>query len=70
MENSIGFECLVVFVVSGSMVILAHQVHKHLFNNFMKKFDCEIRGLRKHQTKKVRFAEHVFEFPMEKGDVE
>lgn len=54
MENSIGFECLVVFVVSGSMVILAHQVHKHLFNNFMKKFDCEIRGvLHPHHPKKL-----------------
>lgn len=71
------FGLLTVFAVSGSMVLLVHQVHKHSLNSFMKKFELEIRGVlyphdqkvlggtKKHQTKKVRFAEDVLELPME-----
>lgn len=43
MENSMRLGLMTVFAVSGSMVLLVHQVHKHLFNNFMEKFECEIR---------------------------
>ncbi|KAK7275878.1 hypothetical protein RIF29_17004 [Crotalaria pallida] len=65
MENSIRFGMVTVFAVSGSMVFLVHQVHKHLLNNFMKKFEFETRGYKKHQKKKkVRFAEDVLELPM------
>ena len=33
---------MAVFAVSGSMVLLAHQVHKRILSNFMKKFEFEI----------------------------
>ncbi|XP_020233107.1 uncharacterized protein LOC109813352 [Cajanus cajan] len=66
MESSMRLGLMTVFAVSGSMVLLFHQVHKHLFNNFMKKFECEIRGSTKHHSKKkVRFAKDVVELPME-----
>ncbi|TKY53197.1 hypothetical protein E2542_SST24721 [Spatholobus suberectus] len=67
MESSIRVGYLMtVFAVSGSMALLFHQVHKHLFNNFMKKFEYEIRGSMKHHTKKkVRFAKDMVELPME-----
>jgi hypothetical protein len=42
MENSIRFGVMAVFAVSGSMVLLAHQVHKRILSNFMKKFEFEI----------------------------
>ncbi|CAJ2672908.1 unnamed protein product [Trifolium pratense] len=82
MENSMGLECMVVFFVSGGMFLLVQLLHKHFFNNFMKKFVYEIwgvlyphhpkhlNGLWKNPTKKVRFAEHVLELPKEKGDFE
>ncbi|KAK7392733.1 hypothetical protein VNO78_21179 [Psophocarpus tetragonolobus] len=58
---------MTVFAVSGSMVLLFHQANKHLFNSFMKKFEYEIRGSTKAQSKKkVRFAKDVVEVPMEK----
>ncbi|KAK7278767.1 hypothetical protein RJT34_23803 [Clitoria ternatea] len=69
MESSMRLTLMTAFAVSGSMVLLVHQVHKHLFDDFMKKFEYEIRGSTKHQTKKrVRFAKDVFEIPMEKSD--
>ncbi|RDY11383.1 hypothetical protein CR513_03967, partial [Mucuna pruriens] len=67
MESSMRLEYfMTVFAVSGSMVLLFHQAHKHLFNNFMKKFEYEIRGSMKHQTKKkVRFVKDAVELPIE-----
>ncbi|KAL2327322.1 hypothetical protein Fmac_020749 [Flemingia macrophylla] len=66
MESSMKLGLMTVFAVSGSMVLLFHQANKHLFNNFMKKFEYEIRGSTKHHTKKkVRFAKDVVEVPME-----
>ncbi|XP_019425219.1 PREDICTED: uncharacterized protein LOC109334102 [Lupinus angustifolius] len=79
MENSIRFGLMAVLAVSGSMVLLAHQVHKRILSNFMKKFEFEMGGVsythghknlggsEKHNAKKkVRFAKQVLEFPLEK----
>jgi hypothetical protein len=40
-----GLECIVVFFVSGGMFLLVQLLHKHFFNNFMKKFVYEIWGV-------------------------
>ncbi|KAF7818884.1 putative transmembrane protein [Senna tora] len=58
MENSTRYGLVAVFAVSGSMVFLAHQLHKRLLSDFMKKFELEIRA-----KKKVRFAKEVIEVP-------
>nr|ACU13683.1 unknown [Glycine max] len=67
MESSMRLGYLMtVFAMSGSIVLLFYQVNKHLCNNFVKKFEFEIRGSMKHQTKKrVQFAKDVMEIPME-----
>ncbi|XP_057512647.1 uncharacterized protein LOC130794711 [Actinidia eriantha] len=53
---------MAVFAVSGSVVLLAHQVHKRLLSNFMKKIEFELVGSHKdHAKKKVRFAANVAE---------
>ncbi|KAD5961731.1 hypothetical protein R6Q59_014703 [Mikania micrantha] len=55
MDIRTGF--MTVFVVSGSVVILAHQFHKRLLSDFMKKIEFEM-GSSKIQTKrKVRFLD-------------
>ncbi|MED6147980.1 hypothetical protein PIB30_048900 [Stylosanthes scabra] len=70
---------MAVFAVSGSMVLLVHQVHKRLLSNFMKKFEFEMSGIlypsakdnltegckNNEGKKKVRFAKQVLEFPIE-----
>ncbi|CAJ1967325.1 unnamed protein product [Sphenostylis stenocarpa] len=63
MESSMRLEYLMtVFAVSGGMVLLFHQVNKHLCNKFLKKFEYEIRGSAKHEAKKrVRFAKDMVE---------
>ncbi|KAL2534516.1 hypothetical protein Adt_07867 [Abeliophyllum distichum] len=65
MENSLGGGFVVVFAVSGSVVLLAMQLHKRLLSDFMKKIDYEIgptTGFAKDETKKkVRFAVDVEE---------
>ncbi|XP_068307327.1 uncharacterized protein [Pyrus communis] len=74
MENSIGVGFMAVFAVSGSVVVLAHQLHKRLLSDFMKNIESELGGFlsphkrlaaggsEKVQTKKsVRFAEDVVE---------
>ena len=45
MGSSMRFGLMTVFAISGSMVLLVHQVHKHMLKNFMKKFEFEIRGV-------------------------
>ncbi|KAI3985012.1 hypothetical protein MKX01_004780 [Papaver californicum] len=60
MENSVGF--MTVFAVSGSVVLVALQVHKHLLSDFMKKVELELgtTGVGKvQQKKKVCFADDV-----------
>ncbi|RDY11384.1 hypothetical protein CR513_03965, partial [Mucuna pruriens] len=57
---------MTVFAVSGSMVLLFHQFHKHFFNKFMEKFEYEIQGSMKHQTKKkVQNVKDMVELPTE-----
>ncbi|KAL1291672.1 hypothetical protein HN51_060207 [Arachis hypogaea] len=77
METSMRFGLMAVFAVSGSMVLLVHQVHKRLLSNFMEKFEFEmgvlcphaksnVTGCKKNQgKKKVRFAKQVLEVPIE-----
>ncbi|KAK9921517.1 hypothetical protein M0R45_030025 [Rubus argutus] len=45
MENSIGVGFMAVFAVSGSVVLLAHQVNKRLLSHFMKDIEFELGGL-------------------------
>ncbi|CAL0326693.1 unnamed protein product [Lupinus luteus] len=79
MDSLVRFGLMAVFVVSGSMVLLAHQVHKHIFSNFMKQFEFEMGGVaykhgnkklgggkKHHANKKVRFEKEVLEFSLEK----
>ncbi|KVI09430.1 uncharacterized protein LOC112525970 [Cynara cardunculus var. scolymus] len=47
---------MTVFVVSGSVVILAHQFHKRLVSNFMKKIEFELGSGPNQTKKKVRFS--------------
>ncbi|XP_002524097.2 uncharacterized protein LOC8259792 [Ricinus communis] len=55
-------------MVSGSVVLIARQVHKRLVSDFMKKIECELMGRRLslsssscQEKKRVRFAENVIE---------
>ncbi|KAL8036457.1 hypothetical protein ABFS82_12G157400 [Erythranthe guttata] len=62
MDSSMGSSFMAVFAVSGSVVLLAMQVHKRLLSNFMKKMEFEFRnssGTVKSDSpkKKVRFAD-------------
>ncbi|XP_054800674.1 uncharacterized protein LOC129304871 [Prosopis cineraria] len=78
MDESVGFGFMAVCAVSGSMVLLVHHVHKHLFSNFMKKIEFEMGGVlrprpqhnptvseQKHE-KKLRFCEDAS--PKNKND--
>ncbi|KAL7092332.1 hypothetical protein ACP275_12G159600 [Erythranthe tilingii] len=62
MDSSLGSSFMAVFAVSGSVVLLAMQVHKRLLSNFMKKMEFEFQnssGTVKSDSpkKKVRFAD-------------
>ncbi|KAL5806359.1 hypothetical protein ACOSQ4_029092 [Xanthoceras sorbifolium] len=63
MEGSMGMGFMAIFAVSGSVVLLARQVHKRLLSDFMNKIECELCGSEKFSEvkKKVRFAEDVME---------
>ncbi|KAI9121896.1 hypothetical protein K1719_006585 [Acacia pycnantha] len=75
MEESLGLGLMAVCAVSGSMMLLVHHVHKHLFSNFMKDFEFQMGGFlrphhnahRKHNLcghkhqKKLRFCEVALE---------
>uniref|UniRef100_A0A5B7BWS6 Uncharacterized protein n=1 Tax=Davidia involucrata TaxID=16924 RepID=A0A5B7BWS6_DAVIN len=62
MDSSVGAGFMAVFAVSGSVVLLALQVHKRLLSDFMKKIEFELVGSEKDQPKKkVRFAADVME---------
>ncbi|XP_058212707.1 uncharacterized protein LOC131324657 isoform X2 [Rhododendron vialii] len=59
MDNcSIGAGFMAVFAVSGSVVLLAHQLHKRLLSDFMKKMEFELASHKCH-SKKVRFSEEI-----------
>ncbi|XP_031248240.1 uncharacterized protein LOC116106020 [Pistacia vera] len=62
MQTYVGLGFMAVFAISGSIVLLANQVHKRLLSDFMKKIEFEISGFEKFNSKKkVRFAEDVME---------
>ncbi|CAK8544180.1 unnamed protein product [Lathyrus sativus] len=79
MESSMKLGLMAVFAVSGSVVLLAHQVHKRVLSDFMKKFEFEmggivyphsrkkLKGYNKHHEakKKVRFAKKMKEVSRE-----
>ncbi|AEC09171.1 unnamed protein product [Arabidopsis thaliana] len=58
MESSIGF--MTVFAVSGSVVLLAAQLHKRLLSGYMDKLEPPTKE-RKKKKKKVSFAEDMVE---------
>lgn len=47
MGSSMGVGFMAVFAVSGSVVLLVHQVHKRLLSDFMKKVESELGTLKK-----------------------
>ncbi|KAG2309135.1 hypothetical protein Bca4012_081944 [Brassica carinata] len=66
MESSIGF--MTVFAVSGSVVLLAAQLHKRLLSCYMQKYELQFdmknkekNKKKKEKEKKVSFAEDVKE---------
>ncbi|KAG2332695.1 hypothetical protein Bca52824_003875 [Brassica carinata] len=63
MESSIGF--MTVFAVSGSVVLLAAQLHKRLLSHHMEKLELQLdvknKEKKKKKKKKVSFAEDVME---------
>ncbi|KAJ6749906.1 hypothetical protein OIU85_000529 [Salix viminalis] len=63
MAGSMGFGFMAAFAVSGSVVLIARQVHKRLLSDFMKKMELELAGSRRscQDRKKVRFADDVME---------
>ncbi|KAK1563760.1 hypothetical protein Q3G72_032460 [Acer saccharum] len=64
MEGSMRMGFMAVFAVSGSVVLVANQVHKHLLSDFMNKIESELcrSEIRCSEVKKrVRFAEDVME---------
>ncbi|KAL3532197.1 hypothetical protein ACH5RR_005718 [Cinchona calisaya] len=69
-NNSLGTGFMAVFAVSGSVVLLAMQVHKRLLSDFMKKMEFEIGPKKIQQKKKVRFADDVVEYPSSDHKVE
>ncbi|PON42063.1 hypothetical protein PanWU01x14_284530 [Parasponia andersonii] len=71
MESSIGVGFMAVFAVTGSVVLLVHQVHKRVLADFMKDIEFEFgNGKRSFgigtvkrtcNNKTVRFADDVVE---------
>ncbi|XP_039042242.1 uncharacterized protein LOC120181103 [Hibiscus syriacus] len=61
--GSVGVGLVAVFAVSGSVVFIARQLHKHLLSDFLKKIEFELCGSSsKFQAKKrVRFADDTME---------
>ncbi|XP_019186857.1 PREDICTED: uncharacterized protein LOC109181507 [Ipomoea nil] len=65
MDNSLSAGCMAVFAVSGSVVLLALKVHKHLMSDFMRKIEFEFGLVKGQGKKKVRFANGVEKPPSE-----
>ncbi|KAF5750610.1 hypothetical protein HS088_TW03G00949 [Tripterygium wilfordii] len=60
--ESMGVGFMAVFAVSGSVVLIARQLHKRLVSDFMKKIEFELTGsARCNGGRKVKFAEDVME---------
>ncbi|CAN4118728.1 unnamed protein product [Withania somnifera] len=66
MENSLGSAFVAVFAVSGSVVLLAMKVHKHLLSDFMNKLEFEID--KNEAKKKVLFSTKVVELGSQNKD--
>ncbi|XP_021776010.1 uncharacterized protein LOC110739836 [Chenopodium quinoa] len=61
MDGSMSMGVMAVFAVSGSVALLALQVHNRLLSDFMKKIDFEF-GCGKCQCKRrIQFADNVQE---------
>ncbi|CDP10563.1 unnamed protein product [Coffea canephora] len=56
-NNSLGTGLMAVFAVSGSVALLAMQLHKRLLSDFMEKMELEIGSKKNQRLKKVRFAD-------------
>uniref|UniRef100_A0A6M2EZ35 Uncharacterized protein n=1 Tax=Populus davidiana TaxID=266767 RepID=A0A6M2EZ35_9ROSI len=63
MPGSMKLGFMAAFAVSGSVVLIARQVHKRLLSDFMKKMEFELAGSRRscQDKKRVRFADDVLE---------
>ncbi|CAK9160844.1 unnamed protein product [Ilex paraguariensis] len=68
MESSVGVGLMAVCAVSGSVVLLALQVHKRILSDFMKKIEFELGSEKVQPKKKVRFAEDGVELSPENKD--
>ncbi|XP_060174586.1 uncharacterized protein LOC132605460 [Lycium barbarum] len=66
MENSLGSAFVAVFAVSGSVVLLAMRVHKHLLSDFMNKLELEIDE--DQAKKKVMFSNKIVELGSQNKD--
>ncbi|XP_075104158.1 uncharacterized protein LOC142178472 [Nicotiana tabacum] len=64
MEKSLGSAFVAVFAVSGSVVLLAMRVHKHLLSDFMNKLQ-ELEIDKDQTKKKVIFSNKVVELGSE-----
>lgn len=65
MSNSMGVGFMAVFAVSGSVVLLVHQLHKRLLSDFMKKVESEYGTiLYSHGKNKIKgmFFFHFYHF--------
>ncbi|GMI79673.1 hypothetical protein HRI_001636600 [Hibiscus trionum] len=61
-SESLRLGLMAVFAVSGSVVIIANEVHKRLLSDYMKKIEFEFTGNGKCQVKKrVHFSDDVRE---------
>lgn len=61
-NNSLATGLMAVFAVSGSVALLAMQLHKRLLLDFMEKMEIEIGSKKNQRLKKVRFADDVVQY--------
>ncbi|KAG6770297.1 hypothetical protein POTOM_025975 [Populus tomentosa] len=63
MAGYMGIGFMAAFAVSGSVVLIARQLHKRLLSDFMKQMEFELTGSRRscQDKKRVRFADDVME---------
>ncbi|KAF9680775.1 hypothetical protein SADUNF_Sadunf06G0156600 [Salix dunnii] len=63
MAGYMGIGIVAAFAVSGSVVLIARQLHKRLLSDFMKQMEFELGGSRRacQDKKRVRFADDVME---------
>ncbi|CAK7342135.1 unnamed protein product [Dovyalis caffra] len=63
MAGYMGLGFMAAFAVSGSVVLIARQLHKRLLSDFMKQMEFELGGSTRscRDKKRVRFADDVME---------